>query len=148
MGYLNKSQHRSCWCSSSTTDLFKHWAANELNQRIADRTADILNQYGTLVARRKYELLSQLPFAFSTTYYDETANNLAQWRDLLDQTQRVYDSLDQATQASFFEMGLHPVLAGKTVVDLYTKAALNGLCYRQGRISTNRLVQEVHDFVR
>jgi hypothetical protein len=131
--------------SSSTTDWLKQWAAREFNQRIADRTADILNQYGILVARRKYELLSQLPFAFSTTYYDEAENNLAQWESLLAQTQSVYDSLDPATQPSFFEMVLHPVLAGKTVVDLYTKAALNGLYYQQGRISTNRLAQKVHD---
>lgn len=53
---------------SATTDWLKQWAAREFNQRIADRTADILNQYGKLVVRRKYELLSQLQFAFSTVY--------------------------------------------------------------------------------
>ncbi|OGM51083.1 hypothetical protein ABOM_000371 [Aspergillus bombycis] len=131
--------------TESTTDWLKQWAVREFNERVADRTADILNQYGILVARRKYELLSQLPFAFSTSYYDEAETNLAQWQDLLLQAQNVYSSLDAATRTPFFEMILHPVLAGKTIVDLYTKAALNGLYYQQGRISANYLAQEVHD---
>ncbi|RAQ53681.1 hypothetical protein AFGD_006815 [Aspergillus flavus] len=131
--------------TDSTTKWLKRWAAREFNERIADRTADILNHYGTLVARRKYELLSQLPFAFSTIYYDEAEANLAQWESLLAQTQSAYSSLDQATRTPFFEMVLHPVLAGKTVVDLYTKTAFNALYHQQGRISTNRLAQKVHD---
>ncbi|PLB54690.1 hypothetical protein P170DRAFT_442744 [Aspergillus steynii IBT 23096] len=129
----------------ATTDWLQHWAAGEFNQRIANRTADILNQYGILVARRKYELLSQTPFAFSTIYNDEAETNLAQWETLLARTQSVYNSLDQATRTPFFEMVLHPVLAGKTVVDLYTKAALNELYHQQGRTSTNRLAQQVRD---
>lgn len=130
---------------SATTDWLKQWAAREFNQRIADHPADIDNQYGKLVARRKYELLSQLPFAFSTIYYDEAEGNLAQLESLLIQTRSIYNYLDQATQPSFFEMVLYPVLAGKTVVDLYTKAALNGLYYQQRRTSTNLMVQQVHD---
>ncbi|KAE8409982.1 hypothetical protein BDV37DRAFT_277629 [Aspergillus pseudonomiae] len=131
--------------TESTSAWLKQWAAREVNEQVADRTADILNQYGILVARRKYELLSRLPFAFSTTDYDEAETNLAQWENLLVQAQSVYSSLDAPTRTPFFEMVLHPVLAGKTVVDLYTKAALNGLYYQQGRISANYLAQEVHD---
>ncbi|KAL5342667.1 hypothetical protein BJX70DRAFT_409660 [Aspergillus crustosus] len=129
----------------STTAWLKRWAAREFNQQIAGRTANILNQYGILVARRKYELLSRQPFAFSTLHYDEAERNLAQWEELLASTQNIYNSLDQATRTPFFEMVLHPVLAGKTVVDLYTKTALNGLYWQQGRVSTNQLAQEVRD---
>ncbi|KAL2834706.1 hypothetical protein BJY01DRAFT_259440 [Aspergillus pseudoustus] len=130
--------------ADSTTTWLREWAAREFNERIASRTADILNQYGILVARRKYELLSQQPFAFSTVNYDEAEKNLAAWEALLAQTQSVYDSLDQATRTPFFEMVLHPVLAGKTVVDLYTKTALNALYHSQGRVSTNSLAQRAH----
>ncbi|KAL4878462.1 hypothetical protein BJY04DRAFT_229825 [Aspergillus karnatakaensis] len=131
--------------AESTSEWIKHWAAQEFNQRIADRTVDILNRYGILVARRKYELLSRRPFAFSPVFYDEAQRNLADWEELLDLTQSVYESLDQATRTPFFEMVLHPVRAGKTVVDLYTKTALNGLYWQQGRVSASSLAQEVRD---
>ncbi|KAL4865075.1 hypothetical protein BDV12DRAFT_211234 [Aspergillus spectabilis] len=129
----------------STTAWVKQWATREFNQRIANVTAEILNEYGILVGRRKYELLSERPYAFSTVHYNEAERHLAQWEGLLNKTQSAYNSLDQATRTPFFEMVLHPVLAGKTVVDLYTKAALNSLYYQQGRISTNLLAQQAHD---
>lgn len=129
----------------STAEWLERWASQEFHERVSHATAEILSRYGTLVARRKYELLSELPFAFSTIYYDEAERNLADWERLLEDTQSVYDSLDQATRTSFFEMVLHPVLAGKTVVDLYTKVALNRLYYAQGRTSTNLLAQQAND---
>src|SRR3546814_4277646 len=52
-------------------------------------------------------------------------------------TQAVYDTLDETAQISFFQLILHPILAGKTVVDLYTQTAINKLYHQQGRASTN-----------
>lgn len=129
----------------ATTDWLKRWAATEFGSDAADSTASIMNQYGILIGRRKYELLSNLPFAFSTVHYDEAEQNLASWQLLLDEAERVHETLDEATRISFFQMVLHPILAGKTVVELYTKTALNALYYQQGRASTNLLAQQAHD---
>ncbi|PSN62326.1 hypothetical protein BS50DRAFT_650881 [Corynespora cassiicola Philippines] len=129
----------------ATAAWIRRWATREFNERIADRTVDILSRYGTLIARRKYELLSELPFAFSTINYGEAEQNLAWWQDLLNLAQSTYDSLDQATRTSFFQLVLHPVLAGKTVVDLYTKTAFNRLYAQQSRSSTNVAAQQVRD---
>ena len=68
---------------SAPTDWLKSWATHEFGSAVADITAEILNKYGMLTARRKYELLSETPFAFSTTNYDEAEYNLAQWDSLL-----------------------------------------------------------------
>lgn len=127
----------------ATAAWIRRWAVREFNERIAERTVDILTRYGTLVARRKYELLSELPFAFSTINYQEAERNLAQWQDLLTLAQSTYESLNQATRTAFFQLVLHPVLAGKTVVDLYTKTAINQLYAQQGRASTNLVAQQV-----
>ncbi|KAH7325672.1 hypothetical protein B0I35DRAFT_466743 [Stachybotrys elegans] len=128
----------------STTEWIKRWASTEFGSAFADDTASILSQYGHLVGRRKYELLSEMPFAFSTTNYDEAERNLAQWQELVNQTQDVYDSLGEAEKLSFWQMILHPVLAGKTVVDLYTKAAVNALYRQQGRASTNLVADQAY----
>lgn len=129
----------------STTEWLQRWSATEFGASVSDAATEILNKYGILTARRKYELLSELPFAFSTVHYDEAERNLADWNDLLDQAQSVYDSLDDATQISFFQLILHPILAGKTVVELYTKTAQNQLYFTQGRASTNLLAQQVRE---
>jgi hypothetical protein len=129
----------------STTAWIKRWASQEFGSNVADATAEILNDYGILLVRRKYELLSELPFAFSTVYYNEAERHITQWQDLLDRTQAVYDSLDAATKISFFQMVLHPVLAGKVVVELYTKVAINKLYFDQGRASANKIAQDARD---
>lgn len=129
----------------ATTHWLKRWATQEFGTNVADQIVKILSQYGILTARRKYELLSELPYAFSTINYDEAARNLAQWEDLLKLAQATHDSLDPATQVSFFQLILHPIMAGKTVVDLYTKVAFNKLYADQGRISANTVAQQAQD---
>ncbi|SPO04377.1 uncharacterized protein DNG_07062 [Cephalotrichum gorgonifer] len=126
----------------ATTEWLKRWVARDFGEAVADATADVLNQYGILLGRRKYELLSELPFAFSTVHYDEAERNLAQWEELLEKAQSVYDELDEATQTAYFQLVLHPVLAGKVVVDLYTKTAFNKLYAEQGRISANYAAEQ------
>lgn len=128
----------------STTAWIKRWATREFGQSVADQTAQILNTYGKLIIRRKYELLSDEPFAYSTANYDEAENVMGEWADLLEIAQDAYDSLDEATQISYFQMVLHPIMAGKTVVDLHIKAALNSWYASQRRISTNKVADEVY----
>ncbi|KAL8289511.1 hypothetical protein RB597_001221 [Gaeumannomyces tritici] len=124
----------------ATTAWLKRWATSEFGASAADATAAILNEYGVLLGRRKYELLSDEPF--STTNYDEAERNLARWGALLELTQRTYDSLDAATKIAYFQLILHPVMAGKTVVDLYTKTWLNKVAAGQGRVSANTLAAQ------
>ncbi|KAI9150394.1 LOW QUALITY PROTEIN: hypothetical protein HJFPF1_10160 [Paramyrothecium foliicola] len=121
----------------STTKWIRRWAAAEFEERFADRTVEILSTYGKLILRRKYEFLSRKPFAYSVAYYDEAEKVLAEWTALLELAQSTYNALPQS-------MVLHPVLAGKTVVELYIKAELNIWRHRQRRTSTNQLANEVH----
>lgn len=129
----------------ATTDWIKRWAAQSFGSSVADRTAEILNTYGLLIMRRKYELLSgNSVFPFSTANYDEAERILNDWEALLELTQSTYDTLDDQTQISYFQTILHPVLAGKTVVELWIKWALNGWRAKQLRVSANELANEVH----
>ncbi|KAL0940176.1 uncharacterized protein CTRU02_202939 [Colletotrichum truncatum] len=127
----------------STTQWIRRWAAAEFEERIADRTVQILSIYGKLLIRRKYELLSRKPFAYSLANYDEAERVLKEWSDLLEMTQNTYNSLPQATRTPFFEMVLHPILAGKTVVELYIKSELNAWRFKQRRTSANTLANDV-----
>lgn len=129
----------------STDKWLKEWAARDFGPAVADTTAKIMATYGTLIIRRKYELLNVPGPAgpYSAANYDEAETVYNEWVDLLKTAQEVYDGLDSATQIAFFETVLHPVLAGKTVQEIYLKTVLNDWYQRQKRTSTNKMANDV-----
>jgi hypothetical protein len=129
--------------ASSTSNWLQLWATREFGSSVASSTASIIATYGKLIVRRKYELLNQSPFLYNIFNYNEAENVLLEWQALERQTQAVYDTLDADTQTSFFEMVLHPVMAGRVVQQVYINAARNAAYAKQKRMSTNTLADDV-----
>ncbi|KAF2245776.1 glycoside hydrolase family 115 protein [Trematosphaeria pertusa] len=127
----------------STDTWLKAWATREFGGDVADATAEVMATYGKLLIRRKYELLNNNPFLYSIANYDEAENVLNEWEALEVKTQSLYDKLDSATQIAFFEMVLHPVMAGKVVQRVYINAARNAAYAKQKRMSANELAADV-----
>lgn len=125
------------------------WAAATFGSEISAATADIMSSYGTLLMRRKYEWLNceYSKYPYSTRYYDELEFVAKQWADLLEQAQSAYDSLPSDMQSPFFQMVLHPVKAGKVIVDMYNNAELNSWRWNQRCTSTNDLANSVSKLV-
>ena len=134
----------SSFTSASSTDPWlQAWATREFGMGVATGTAEAMATYGKLVVRRKYELLNRAPFMLSTVNYDEAENVLNEWSSLQDKAQTLYDALDTATQIAFFEMVLHPIMAGRVVQQVYINAARNSAYATQKRMSTNKLADDV-----
>jgi len=129
--------------ADSTDPWLKAWATREFGAGVADATAEVMATYGKLLIRRKYELLNKTPFLYDIWNYYEAETVLDEWTTLLDKTQKLYDSLDAETQIAFFEMVLHPVLAGGIVQRVYINAARNAAYAKQKRMSTNTLTADV-----
>jgi hypothetical protein len=127
----------------STGEWMMKWAARQFGPSVANVTNTIMTEYGRLIIRRKYEQLSTTPFAFDVVNYDEAESNLKDWLNLVPVAQAAYDSLDPATATSFFEVVLHPVIAGATVENLYEKYTRNQLYAQQKRTSTNLMALQV-----
>ena len=121
------------------------WATRQWGDEVADEAAEIMAEYGMLCARRKYEDLSITPFSFSVVNYDEAERNYAEWETLLSRAQEAYDGLSEENQASFFQIVLHPVLAGKTIFEIYSKAPIGGQYAAEHSQRANGLAQEVRD---
>lgn len=128
---------------SGTAAWLTSWSAQQFGDDVAKEAASIMTTYGTLTARRKYEDLSMTPFPFDSVNYDEAETNFAEWTALADRAQAVYDKLPTTVQTTFFEAVLHPVLAGKNVFEIYTKAALSSKYISQHRSSANQLQKDV-----
>jgi hypothetical protein len=127
----------------STSTWLRDWSARQFGESAAEAAADIMTTYGMLTARMKYEDLSKTPFAFSTLNYDEAERNFHEWTDLLTKAQAVYDGLTAELRSPFFEVVLHPVMAGRGVYEIYTKTARGSQYASEHRTSTNRLGREV-----
>ncbi|KAK4229827.1 hypothetical protein QBC38DRAFT_77710 [Podospora fimiseda] len=127
----------------STTKWLGIWSSLQWGEGVADAVAHIMTTYGKLTARMKYEDLSRTPFAFNTVNYDEAELNLKEWDRLLSRAEAVYDSLPAEVQTSFFEVVLHPVMAGRRVFEIYTKVALGTKYANEHRTSTNNLAKDV-----
>jgi len=129
--------------ADSTDRWLKLWATREFGEAVSSGTAEAMATYGKLIVRRKYELLNMSPFLYNIANYDEAETVLNEWADLQDRTQKLYDSLDTDTQIAFFEMVLHPIMAGRIVQQVYINAARNGAYAKQKRMSTNILADDV-----
>ena len=86
------------------------------------------------------------PTIYSSVNYNESANVLAEWQALVAAAQGVYDQLDLATQAAFFELVLHPCMAGEIVHRIHLTAGMQNSYAYEWRQSANKLAQDVLDF--
>ena len=127
----------------STKAWLTDWSSRQFGEAVAEVASDIMTTYGKLTARMKYEDLSRTPFYFNTVNYDEAELNYQEWVGLLAKAQTVHDSLPSDVQVAFFEIVLHPLLAGKTVFEIYTKVAIGSKYANEHRTSANQLAKEV-----
>lgn len=125
----------------SVSDWLVQWATREFGATVADDVASVMDRYGTLAARRKYELLDISPY--SLINYNEADNVLAEWDDLSTAASEIYSKLGNTALPAFFEMILHPVLAGATVYRIHIGAARNVLYLEQKRSATNDVAHGV-----
>ncbi len=98
-------------------------------------------KYGMYASRRKFELIE--PESYSVINYDEADAVLAQWAQLAEQAQTLYGKLSSDDQPAFFQMILHPILAGQTVNGIYVGAAKNQLYAGQKRNAANAAIHNV-----
>ncbi len=92
-------------------------------------------------ARRKYELIEA--GSYSVINYNEADAVLEQWARLAEHSQAVYDKLSSDDQPAFFQMILHPILAGQIVNQIYVGAAKNQLYAGQKRNAANDAIDAV-----
>ncbi|KAF2469103.1 uncharacterized protein BDR25DRAFT_343900 [Lindgomyces ingoldianus] len=131
------------WDEKSAPKWLEMWASRTFDSKVAKDVAAVMDKYSYLAAMRKFELIE--PNSFSVLNYEEADKILAQWTTLAKSAQAVYDKLPAAQQPAFFEMILHPVLAGGNFVDIQVSSAKNQIYAGQGRNSANVLFQRVLD---
>ncbi|KAF5658562.1 hypothetical protein FHETE_9798 [Fusarium heterosporum] len=133
------------WEKDGTTKWTEAWVEREFGSEHVEAIASIMNRYGMYAARRKFELLE--PYVYSVINYNEAEAILEQWATLKQDTQAVYDKLEDEYKPAFFEMLLHPVLGGEIVNKIQIYGAKNQLYAGQNRNSANDIIWKSVDLM-
>ncbi|KAI9739214.1 MAG: hypothetical protein M1834_007427 [Cirrosporium novae-zelandiae] len=130
------------WSSpDSIYSWLSQWAAREFGTDVADATAEVMYNYSILAGRRKYEDIDTS--TYSLINYNEADSVLEEWQTMIAKAQTVYDALSSDAQPSFFELVLHPCLAGYVVNYIHINAARNNMYAEQRRTIANTVAKEV-----
>ena len=130
---------------TSVPTWIENWAARTFDEQHAKAISEIVDTYGYLSNMRKYEWVE--PGSFSVINYEEADKLQAQWEKLGEQAQEVYDDLPESEQGSFYEMILHPVLAGGNFLNVQVAGARNQIYSGMGRNSANEWMKETIDLM-
>jgi hypothetical protein len=121
----------------------REWAEEQFGAEYAKAIADILNTYTKFNSRRKPEMLS--PETYSLVNYREAETVVAEYNNLADKAQCIYDSLPFECKDAFYQLVLHPVRACSNLNDLYVTVGKNHLYAEQGRAATNTLAEKARE---
>lgn len=125
----------------STPKWLAEWAAREFGVEHAAQAVEIAHGYSRLAHRRVYEAMEG--GIYSITDYEEADRVLSGWRQLGDRAQALHDTLPEKARPAFYQMVLHPILAGSTVYEIHIGADLNRLYAEQGRNAANDMADRV-----
>jgi hypothetical protein len=147
---LRKSQSATLWIwhgtqlagwSQDPQEWLSLWAAREFDPALSKEIARVAGTYSVLAGRRKFELV--MPNTYSLINYEEADRVLAEWQKLAQDAQDLYGKMGSGAQAAFFEMILHPALAGANLHKIQILSAKNNMYARQGRNIANAQADEV-----
>ncbi|OAG02312.1 uncharacterized protein CC84DRAFT_1198486 [Paraphaeosphaeria sporulosa] len=130
---------------TSVPTWIENWATRTFDEKHAKTISSIVDTYGRLSNMRKFEWVE--PGSYSIISYEEADKLQAQWEDVGDQAQEVYDDLSDNEKGAFYEMILHPVLAGGNFINVQVAGARNQIYSGQGRTSANDWMQETIDLM-
>ncbi|THV47860.1 hypothetical protein BGAL_0284g00140 [Botrytis galanthina] len=139
--FMDLAYNTPQWGYDSVPTWLNLWATREFGPEYAPNISSIMDTYGMLAARRKYENIDMT--VYSVINYNEADAILAQWDELAQEAQAVYDKLGDDWKPAYYEMILQPVLGGKVVNQIHIGAGKNAHYTQQKRNAANEVFQEV-----
>jgi hypothetical protein len=139
--FLDYAWNPSKWPAERLPEYTRMWAQQQFGAQHAAEIADITTKYLKYAGRRKPELLA--PETYSLANYREAETVVADYAALVSRAEKVSAALPAEYRDAFYQLVLHPVLAGANINDLYVTAAKNRLYAQQGRAATNALADRV-----
>ncbi|WP_428938034.1 glycosyl hydrolase 115 family protein [Fontivita pretiosa] len=144
--FLRMAWDPRAWPKEKLAEYTRLWARREFGPEHASTIAEIISKYTKYNGRRKPELVE--PDTFSLLNYNEADRVLAEWKQIVEQAERVYQELSPQAKDAFYQLVLHPTKASALVTEINITAGRNRLYAGQGRASANELAAQVRELFR
>ncbi|MGN6640934.1 MAG: glycosyl hydrolase 115 family protein, partial [Mucilaginibacter sp.] len=130
--FLDYAWNPKRWPADKLHSYSEQWAVQQFGAAHAKEIANILARYTRYNSRRKPELLNEN--TYSLTNYNEFASMVAEYNQLRDEAQKLYDKMPEKSKDAFYELVLHPVLACSNLNELYFETAKNHYYTKYGNV--------------
>jgi hypothetical protein len=142
--FLDMAYDYTEWAAPDSGSTWERiWASKTFGESYAADINYVLDRFGQLAGRRKFELIE--PDTYSVINYNEADIVLQEWAELAQLALAIDSSLPDSYHAAFFELILHPILAGQAVHEVNVNSAKNLIYGIQGRNSANGYAKKVLD---
>ena len=142
--FLDYAYNTKKWNEDNLTNYFTQWAGEQFGERYGKEIGEILLKYSQYSSRKKPELLDANTYSLNN--YDEFKRVLQQWTEVLQQANKLNQSLPAEYKDAFFELVLHPVQAFENLHQLYYAVALNKMFATQKNILANQWADKAKQF--
>ncbi len=138
--FLDQAWNPDAFTLERLRDYPAAWAAQQFGAGHAREIGELLTRYTQYNARRKPELLSA--DTYSLVDHREADRVLAEWRTLVQRTERIGRALAPRYRDAWYQLVEYPVLASANLNEMYIAVARNRLHAAQGRASANAWADE------
>ena len=116
-------------------------AASLFGPEHSQEIAYLIAKYPKLNLMRKPEIQSTR--IFSHANYHEAERVMAEWRDLVDRTEKLAKEMPAEYADAFYQLVYYPVVASAGVTEMYSLAGLNNIQALQGNPAANETADRV-----
>lgn len=138
--FLDYAWNPEKWPVERLDEYTRLWAAQQFGETHAPAIAGMLAKYAKFNSRRKPELLSAE--TYSLTNYREAERVVAEYQQLAEQAEKLYNQLPAEAKDAYFQLVLHPVKAAANLNALWVSVGFNRLYGKQGRAATNAMAEK------
>ncbi len=114
-----------------------NWSKKQFGESFTPQIAQFIDTYLKFNGRVKPELLNDK--TYSLTNYREFETVVADFNNLLKQAEQISNRLPAEYKDAYYQLVLHPIMAGANLNELYFTVAKNKMYAKQGRAVTNDL---------
>ncbi|MCC9167364.1 glycosyl hydrolase 115 family protein [Pontibacter harenae] len=131
------------WPAERLEEYTRLWVAQQFGNQYAAPIADMLAKYAKYNSRRKPELLA--PDTYSLTNYREADRIVAEYNQLANNAEQLYNTLPTEYKDAYYQLILHPIKASANLNELHITVGKNRWYTKQGRAEANEMAAKVKE---
>ncbi len=120
---------------------YKKWIKTTFSGKFSNDIINVLKKY--YLYNSQLSIKNQKPHSYSLTNYNEAKNVLAQYKNLVNEVNQIYNSLSEDYKKIYYRNILYPILVRANLNEININKAQNKYYAKQGRSYTNTITKNI-----